>query len=174
MKMNQKHSQGFTLPEMMMSMAVFSLMMILMGFIIRNGQEGTQLAGIKMNLEESARESLYKMGQEIREASPSRVSVINGGTSLSFQVPASVDNSGTITWSSPITYQVGGNGTQLTRIDTGTGQSTVLANDIQTVAFATTGNPVATVTYTLTARGAMINGRNLSLTSSGEARVRNA
>lgn len=172
-----KKIQGFTLLEMMVAVGVFSLLMLLVMMILRGGEEQTRLADIKMALQESARESLYRMGQEIRESSPARVAITNGGQTLTFQIPAVVSNSGTITWSNPLTYQVGGTGTQLIRTDTGTGQTTVLANDIQSVNFAMTGNPANTVTYTVNARRTLINGRlvpeNSPLTQAGEARLRN-
>lgn len=168
-----KKIQGFTLLEMMVAMGVFSLLMVLVMMILRGGEEQTRLADIKMALQESARESLYRMGQEIRESSPSRVSIGNSGASVTFQIPAAVSNSGTITWSNPLTYQVGGSGTQLIRTDTGTGAATILANDIQSVNFTMTGNPANTVSYTVAARRTLVNGRVLTVTSAGDSRLRN-
>ena len=155
----------------MVSMVVFSLTMILVGMILRGGEEQTRFASLKMNLQESTRESLYRMGLEIRESSPSRVALGSNGSSLAFQIPASVSNSGVITWSGPITYQRGGNGNQLVRVSAG--QTTVLANDIQTITFSTTGAPVSTVIFSVTAQRTLISGRVLSVASTGEARLRN-
>lgn len=180
--MKKRPNKGFTLPEMMVSMAIFSILMLLVGMILRGGGEQMQLASLKMNLQESIRESLYRMGLEIRESSPPNVAVGAGGSTLTFQIPAGVSNSGVITWSSPITYQRGGNGTQLVRMMDG--QTAILANDIQNVTFSiTTGAPqsggvsimasMGTVIFSVTARRAMINGRVLSVTSTGEARLRN-
>lgn len=169
--MKKRSPNGFTLPEMMVSIAVFSLIMILVTAILRGGEAQARLSEIKMNLQESARESLYKMALEVRESSPSRVAVGSGGTVLTFQIPASVSNSGTITWSAPITYQVGGNGTQLVRTGGG-GPNSILANDIQTVAFVASGSPV-TIRMTVNAQRTMINGRILTVTSTGEAKLRN-
>ena len=116
-----KNQRGFTLPEMMVAVAIFSFMMMLVGFILRGGESQAQLSDVKMGLQTLVRESLYQMALEIRETSPSRVSVTNNGNTLTFQIPSSVSNAGTITWSSPMTYQVGGNGSQLIRTDAGTG-----------------------------------------------------
>ena len=167
----QSKYKGFSLPEMMASLAVFSLIMVLVSAILRGGEDQVRLGEIKMNLQESARESLYRMALEVRESSPSKVALASGGAALSFQIPASVSNSGVITWSPSITYQLGGNGTQLVRI-TG-GQTTVLANDIQSVAFGASGSPIATVSFSVITRRTMINGRILSVTSTGEAKLRN-
>lgn len=174
MRTKNPKQRGFTLPEMMMSMVIFSLVMALTVMVLRGGEEQVHLVEAKMHLQESTREALYRMGQDIRESSPSRTTVINGGVGLTIQIPASVDNSGGITWSSPITFQVGGNGTQLIRTDTGIGQTTILANDIQSVVFTVSGNPVATVAYTVAAQRTLTNNRVLSVNSTGEARLRNA
>lgn len=171
--MNQKEQRGLTFSEMIVATTIFSLSMVMVSQVLRGGAEQLRTAETKMNLQESARESLYRMGLEIREASAARTAVTNGGASLTFQIPAGVSNSGTVTWSSPITYQVGGSGSQLIRLDTGTGQSTVLANDIQSILFTASGNPPDTVTYRVTAQHSLANGRNLSVISTGEAKLRN-
>jgi len=124
-------------------------------------------------LQESVRESLYRMGLEIRESSPNHVTLAEGGTVLNFQIPAAVSNSGTITWSSPIVYRVGGTGSQLVRLDTGNMQTTVLANDVRSVLFTLDGNPLASVNMLVMAQRTTTDGRLVSLSSSGEAKLRN-
>jgi len=168
-----KRANGFTLIELMVSFLLFSMMILLVGDILQRGEAQTNLTDNKMVMQQALREALYRMSQEIRESAPSRISVTNNGALLTFQIPASVNNSGVITWSSPITYQVGGNGRQLVRTDTGSGQSRILANDVQTVVFTVSGSPVATVNYTVTAQRTLTNGRILSLGSTGGARLRN-
>jgi len=169
--MDKRKIKGFTLPEMMVSLAIFSLMMLLVSVILRGGEEQLRLSDHKMSLQESLRESLYRMALEVRESSPSRVSVTNGGSTLVVQIPTGVSDFGVIIWSAPITYQVGGNGKQLVRIQGG--QASVLANDIQSVAFQTTGNPTGTIVFNVAAQRTLIDGRVLSLASSGEAKLRN-
>lgn len=168
-----RKARGFTLVEVLVTVALFSMMMLMVGTVLRRGGEQTDLNDHKMALQGTLREGLYKMAQEIRESSPSRVAIANGGAGLSFQIPASVSNSGTITWSGPITYQLGGNGRQLIRTDGGTGQITVFANDVQSVTFTASGAPIATVGYSVTVQRTLTNGRILSVTSTGEARLRN-
>lgn len=167
-----KNKLGFTLIELMVSMALFSMMMLLVGMVMQRAEAQTNLNENRMIIQENLREGLYKMGQEIRESSPTQLSITNGGTQLSFRIPANVSNSGVIAWSSPILYQVGGNGTQLIRTDTGTGVSTVLANHVQTVTFTSAG-AAATITYDLTLRRTLTNGRIISIVSRGQARLRN-
>lgn len=173
MNRRSKGWKGFSLPELMVAAAIFSLLVLLTTMILRGGGDQVRLAETKMHLQESVRESLYRMGLEIRESSPSRVTISNGGAVLTFLIPQTVGNAGVITWSNPITYQIGGSGSQLIRTDTGTGQTTVLANDIASVSFSTTGNPVGIIAMTVTAQRNTTNGRTLTETSSGEARLRN-
>lgn len=170
--MGMKKRNGFSLPELMVSMAVFSILMVLVAMILRGGEEQARTADMKMNVQEAARETLYKMALEVRQSSASKATISGGGNTLTFQIPSSVSNSGTITWSSPIMYQVGGNGDQLIRTDTGTGQTQVLANDIESITF-TNGTTAGTLVMTVAARRSMTNGRVLRLTSTGEARYRN-
>ena len=120
-------------------MAIFSLMVFLVNMILQGSADHVRLTETKMHLQESLRESLYRMGLEIRESAPSRATITNGGAAITFQIPAGVSNSGVITWSSPIAYQIGGNGTQLVRLDIATNQTSVLANDIQSVVFTAHG-----------------------------------
>lgn len=171
--MNRIKQKGFTLAELIVGFAVFSLMMALVSFILRGGENQLRVSDIKMNIQESARECLYKMSQEIRESSSNRISISGGNSVLTFQIPSSVSNSGAITWSNPITYQVGGNGSQLIRLDTATQQTTVLANDIRTVAFTLNGNPPASLNLSVTAQRTLPNGRILTQAATGEAKLRN-
>jgi len=167
-----KKTKGFTLVELLLTAFLFAMVMAMVGTVFQRGQAQAELNDGKMVLQGTLRETLYRMGQEIRETSPSRVSVTNAGATLTFQIPASVNNSGVITWSGPITYQLGGNGTQLIRTNAA-GQTSVLANNVQGIIFTATGAPIATVNYTVTTRRTLPNGRILTLTSTGEARFRN-
>lgn len=169
-----RQEKGFLLPELLMSVAVFSLMMLLTTMVLRGGEEQARLSDTKMKLQESVREAIQRIGLEVRESSSSRVAVSQGGTILTIQIPAGVSNAGVITWSGPITYQVGGNRTQLVRVDGGTGQTTVLANDIQGVNFGFTSSPITSINFSVTARRTLANGRILTVTSPvEEVRLRN-
>ena len=167
-----KKAKGFTLVETLVSLALFSMMMVLVGLVLQRSQEQAALNDAKLILQNNLREALYKMSQEIRESAPSRVTVAADGSSVTFQVPANISTSGTITWSTPITYQIGGNGSQLIRAD-GTGQNTVYANDVQGLTFTSNGAPLKGVVYSVTGQRVLTNGRIISLTSNGEAELRN-
>ncbi len=163
-------NKGFTLVELLVAVAVFGIMMGLFGAILTDGQNHVRMSDMKMNLQASVRNSLTQMSMEIRESSASRTSVGNGGASLSFQIPTSVGTTGTITWSSPITYQIGGNGRQLVRIDTN-GNTAILANDVQALNFSFIDPN--TLVYSVTAQRTTVDGRALTTTLTGDARFRN-
>lgn len=165
---NQK--RGFTILELLVAMVIFTMMMGLLGVVFIGGRNHAMLTDTKMNLQTSVRDSLTSMSLEIRESSPSRVAIGGGGSTLTFQIPASVTNSGTIAWSSPVTYRIGGNGKQLIRND-GAGNTTILANDVQSVNFSFVD--ANTVVYSVTTQRTTIEGRNISATLTGDARFRN-
>ena len=169
-KRTLKRNRGFTILELLIATGVFSIMMVLFGAILVGAQNQVRLSDTKMNLQTSVRDSLTQMSLEIRESSASRVTVGGGGTSLTFQIPTSVGNSGTITWSSPIIYQIGGNGRQLVRTD-GSGSTSVLANDVQAMNFAFVD--ANTLVYAITAQRTTVDGRPVSTTLTGDARFRN-
>lgn len=174
MKSGSRGDRGFTVLELLVTVSLFTMLMLLLGMVIRGGDAQIQQSQARLLLQESLRDSLYRMGQEIRESSPARVAVANAGASVSFQIPAAVSDGGVITWSNSITYTVGGiNNRQLLRTDTGTGQTRVMANDVQSIVFALQGAPVERVSYLVTARRDLTNGRMLTASFTGEARLRN-
>ena len=92
---------GFTLLEVIVSLGLFSMMMLLVGLILQRVDAQTNLSDNRILLQDNLRQALYRMGQEIRQTSPSRVNVTSGGAGISLQIPSGLNNSGTITWSSP-------------------------------------------------------------------------
>ena len=119
---------------------------------------------------ETARVGLSRMVTEIRETAPSRISMTP--SSITFQVPSSLDPKGEIQWSDTITYMLGGNGNkQLLRTDAeGT---RVIADDVQEVQFSA-NHPLlpTTVTIDLMLQRQTVRGLIYNELLSAEARVR--
>lgn len=87
-----KNQNGFTLIELMMSLAV-SVMVAYGIYLALNAEEmQRQTSERKMNIQDSAREGLYKMVQEIRLSAPGRVTITTpsaGHDVIQFQIPNS-------------------------------------------------------------------------------------
>lgn len=163
-------ARGFTVLEMVVVMGIFSIILMLLNTAMMSGMNHVNFNSAKMDLQASVRNAMTQLSFEIREASASRVTIGSGGSSLRIQIPSSVGNSGTINWSSPITYQVGGNRRQLVRTG-GNEAASVLANDVQSVTFSFVDQ--ATLAYTLTMQKTLADGRSTSVALTGHARLRN-
>lgn len=178
---HKKSEKGFTLIEMLISIAISSMIFYTMFAVLRRGGDHMHTTEIKMHLQESARLGLQRMIEDVRQSSPSRITITNSGSGLQFQIPNtsnSVGNDYRINWagSHTIQYALGGlNGTQLIRTNTTTGATKVLANDVTSVAFV--GNQVnpTIVTMTLNAQrrlttGALFPATPLQLVAQAEVR----
>jgi len=187
---NQK---GFSLVELMVAVMVSSFISygIYMAMIIGSAQ--TQSTDIKMSIQDSAREGLYKMIQEIRQSSPDRITIGPGGTTLQFSVPdpvnsvilpggANPNNLPVYSTNWPaahtIQYQLGGlNNRQLIRTDLTVGQVTVMANDVVGINFIGNSAAPTVVTVNLGVQRRLTNNRLIPgtpLQVQAQAEIRNA
>ena len=193
--MTNQNEKGFSLIELLMVIALSSGIFYVLARGLSIGTDQMNEASIRMNIQESAREGLYKMVQEIRQSSPSRITIGAGGNTLFFTVPnpnSPVAADYTINWAGGrvITYAMGAAGataTQIIRTDSSTpGQTRVVANDVTGLQFV--GNIAAPTLVTITVsvqkelvgRGSMYNGTyvrklvpNPPLQISAQAEVRN-
>lgn len=176
-----KSRKGFTLLEMMIVMAISSMIAYSIFAVMRAGQEQAQSANTRMTIYDGAREGLYKMVQEIRMSAPGRIAILNAGSRIQFSVPnpASPTNADyTINWngSSMITYSLGGtNGRQVLRTDPN-GNVAVIANDVVALNFTGNAAQPSVVTVSLSVQRTLTNGRVIpaaALQVTGQAEVRN-
>ncbi len=171
---------GFTIVEMMIVIALSSIITFGAFAILRVGTEQSQLSQTKMTLQDGVREALYKMVQEIRQSAPSRVTVGAGGNSLQFQVPdptSLVNGSYTVNWAGAHTIQYALSNVQLRRTDTTTNRTSVIANDITGIQFSGNIAQPTLVTITVSAQRALTNGRQVPvapLQMTAQAEVRNS
>jgi prepilin-type N-terminal cleavage/methylation domain-containing protein len=163
--------KGFTLVEILVVMALAGMIFYGMHTLFRLGSQQANALNVRMTIEDSAREGLTRMLQEIRESTPAKISA--SSSSLTLQIPAGVDSSGHITWSSPVTYGLSGN-SQSQLVRTSGGSSQVVANNVQNM--AVTLNPPSAptlVTVRLDLLRQSIEGRSFSETLIGQGKVRN-
>lgn len=180
--MMKPNERGFTLMELMMAIALSSILFYALSATLRGGNEQLDSAGLRMNIQESAREGLYRMIQEIRQSSPTRITLGAGGNSIQFRVPDPANSTNadyTPNWGSSrnISYTLGGiNNRQVIRTDAATAQTQVVANDVVTLNFTGNGAAPTLVTATMSVQRTLSNGKvvpNPALQLTAQAKVRN-
>ncbi len=143
------------------------------------GDVQAKTADIKMAVQDSARESLYKMVQELRSSSSNAVNgnIVIGANTVTFNIPNPASPFAadfTENWNGSHRIQYSLIGNQLTRTNRTTQAVTVIGNDITSVTFARNAE---IVTVTLNAQRQMISGRLLPLTPlqlQAQAELRNS
>lgn len=168
MKTQFKDEKGFSLVELMISLVMSAIIAYAIFAILRTSNEQTQSADVKMAIQDSAREGLYKMLQELRLSSPDQTTVSTN--SIQFKIPnpdAPLGSDYKVDWTNAhsITYSLGGtNNKQIIRTNKTTGQMQVVANDVASLSFTGDATPPRVVTVTMTVQRAMVNSRQMTAT----------
>ncbi len=193
---------GFTLIEMLMVIAISSIITYAIFTTMRVSDQQIQTTQTRMTLQDSAREGLYRMSQEIRQTRgtsnfafrPNGCSPIAGAgqacTQINFDVPdpnatPSALTNYAVDWAEAhqIQYVRGGlNNSQVIRTDLGTQAAptniqSVIANDVTSLTFS--GNAISPnlVTINLSVQRTMKNGRlipQIPIQTTIQAEVRNS
>src|SRR4051812_40678349 len=85
-----KNQKGFTLVELMVAIGISSIMAYSIYVCMNTEDMQRQTSEHKMTIQDSAREGLYKMVQEIRLSAPGKLTVTTpslGYGTIQFQVP---------------------------------------------------------------------------------------
>lgn len=180
---SMKSMQGFSLLEMMF---VSSLLLVVAGVIFmttRSGTEQNNAVETRMTLQDSAREGLYKMTQEIRQSAPEKITIDDDDESITFEIPDPddlvEDTSYALNWEDAhqIRYSLGGDeGRQVMREDLTTGDVTYLANDVASLSFEGDSEDPSLVTINMGLQRLTPEGRTVPedpLEVSTQAAVRN-
>lgn len=188
MRLNE---EGFTLLEVVLAMGIGAMLLYVMCTALRLGMEQMDSAELRMNIQESAREGLYKMIQEIRLSSPSRITLAGctvaspptNCTSIQFRTPDPsnpVNADYTVNWTSSqrLQYSLAGTGgRQVIRTNLANGLTTVLANDVTALQFTGNSTTPSVVTAVMSVQRTLKNGKLVPLTAlqvTSQAEVRNA
>lgn len=175
-------SSGFSLMELVVAISLSTMIGMVIFMSARSGDDQINSRDIRMAIQESAREGLYKMVQEIRQSAPSRITIGTGGTSgtsLTIQVPdpASLVNADyTLNWNSAHSIQYSLSNGQLIRTDQTTNKTAVLSNDVTAVSFTGDAAQPNRVTVALDVQKQLTNGRLMpptALRMTAQAEVRN-
>ncbi len=164
--------KGFTILEAMVSMMIMSIITLLTVQAFMTGSRLWDVTYTRSRVSGEARMAIERLTRELRNSTMARITIPQASI-LQFQVPASIDANGVITWSGWIQYSIGGlNNEQLVRLDLTTGGSTVMANKVTTLQFVSNANP-ATLTVNLTAQDATDYGTQIPVPLSSTVEFRN-
>ena len=183
--MNMKKRKGFTIVELLLSFAIFTIISLAVFSVYQVGLSSWDTVSAQTHVSAEARTAVEKMNRELRKSRLSNVNT-SQANQICFKTPSTVDSNGNITaWSNWVRYSRGGvNGNQLLRevqttsltncTDVGGSwsSSSVLANNITNVQFATTSSP-ATVTETVTAQETTLKGFTVPVSLSSAVELRN-
>ena len=147
-----KTIKAFTLIELMIAMAIFSIILGAIYSVLSMGRTSYYTGDIQIAVQQEARKAMGKMTREIREAS---------SVNLSDGYPFLIQTN-------RIKYEV--NSGQLQKIIEG-GSTTVLANDVGNVQFTLIGGDI--VYITLTTQKNTVLGRSLSADLTSQVKLRN-
>lgn len=177
-----RNQKGVTLVELMMAMGASTMIAYAIFASMRVSMSNFESNSIRMALQTSGREGLYRMVQEIRESSSTRIAITNAGATITFTVPnpaAPVTGAYGVNWGDQIRYELGTgtNSTRVIRTNMTTSAQTVMAQDVTSVLF--TGNSAApsVVTVALNVQRTLTNGRVVPATAlqmTAQARIRNS
>ena len=183
------NEKGFTALELMVVVAVSTIMMYAMFIVMQFGSLHLETADLTMNIHDNARDGVYKMAQEMRMSAPSKVAIGAGCTSVSFNVPdpnSPVTSGYAISWPGhAIQYSYSSSTRKITRTNSTTGQTSTMGNDVSSAMFTTdttapftcvVGASPSAVSIVLTVQHQLKNGNWVPTTAlqiAGLARIRN-
>jgi prepilin-type N-terminal cleavage/methylation domain-containing protein len=187
----KKTERGFTLLEMMMVVAISVIIVCGTFAILQTSNDQLDIIHTKMSLEESTREALFKMAQEIRQTAYHKIVNFGTGNSLSgttinFRVPVPAPDESTLVdqnysplWSYDINYSLDTDTHQILRnaTDGATNETkqAILANNITSLTFSRPSTSSGLVTITAQTQQEYSDGRlvpeePLQVTTQAEAR----
>ncbi|MSR77636.1 MAG: prepilin-type N-terminal cleavage/methylation domain-containing protein [Candidatus Omnitrophica bacterium] len=181
MRMNSGNQKGYTLTEIMLVMGLIGMAGYMLFSATRAGNEGNSTREAKMGLQDGTREALYKMTQEIRQSSPTRITVGVGNTDIQFSIPdpssLTTTSNYTLNWASAHTIKYAKVGTQLLRTDMTTGKIAVLCSDVTSLSFVGNANPPTLLSIVVNVQHTTPEGRTIPTTPlqlTAQAEVRNS
>lgn len=172
---------GFTVLELLITTSLSSVVLGTLFLAMQTGQIQLESSDARMTMQDSAREGIHKMVQEIRQSAPTRITITNG-SAIQFTIPDAatpLNSSYSVNWSNGdvIQYALGGtNNQQVIRTNSSAGTTKVIANDVTALSFVGNSGSPTVVTITMSVQRTLKNGRLLpaaALQLTGQAEVRN-
>lgn len=187
--MIENMQKGFTLVEVMISVAISTIIIIGVFTILQVSNKQLEVIHAKMSLQEGPREALFKMAQEIRQTSHNEIIDFGNGNALSgntinFRVPVPDPDESTLVdggyqplWAADINYSLDSDTHQIIRTsqEAGVTKQAILANNVTALAFSRPSVNSGLVTIQISAQlilpdGRLIPDEPILLTTQAEAR----
>lgn len=154
-------------------MVVFGMATVFIFQSYTIGSRNVDISYAQFRVTTQGRLGLDRMVKELRNSAYWQVSVSVSQQVLSFRVPVSISANGVITWSSVIQYYLGGiNNRQILRLDTASGTTSVIANEVTALQFIKNTNPT-TLSINLTTSGTTKAGDVIPIAVNGTVEFRN-
>lgn len=169
----QDGKRGFTLVEIMVALALSSILILVASRIFQSSQESLDWNYHALCLQKELRRTLLTLSQELRESSPSSPTPITtGSNTITFEIPAAVSGNAITGWTQ-ITYTLSPNNTVTRTVN---GQTTFIGNNVTALNFLYPFNSVTaprTVQIQITGSRTTTLKRNITWTITGQVVLRN-
>ncbi len=134
-----KNVRGYTLTEMVVTLSIFSMLIVAAGSLFDSLQESLDGNYHQLVLQKELRRVLDIMSEEIRESSPSSPNpIVTSSNTVTFQIPASISGNLITSWTQ-ISYSLGQNNTVVRNVN---GQNDVIGTSVTSLNFVYPLNPV--------------------------------
>lgn len=185
MKKIKLGQRGFSLLEMLMVVSLTTLAGYALFVSTKTAGDQNDTREARMQVQDSLREGIYKMVQELRQTGPTKISFSGGsstsGTSISFSMPnpdsLTTGTGYAMNWTSAhtITYAFDSNNSRITRTDSTAGTAaTIVANNVSAVTFTGDSSSPTYITIAITGQKTMANNRVVQTPLTAVAEVRNS
>jgi len=174
-------TRGFTLIEVMISMAVVLILAAAITRVLLVGNSSWHIGDAEVQVNQEARRGMSNMVRELRNTRPlsTIINVPADGayySTITFKIPSDsdgdgdvIDASGNVEWSDAITYSVANN--QLWRNTTNS--ATVLANNVNSLSFRRQPTSSDIIEIALQTRKTTVEQRVISATLNCSVKLRN-
>ena len=130
--MKRDIKDGFTLLEVMVAVAIFSVISLAIFAVLTSWRRSRDISELQIDVEFEARRAMRKMTEEIIQTGPNKITITDNTDPVDdiivFQIPDSYAG-GAITWGDQIQYSVSGQQLLRTNLTSGAPPE-VIANNI--------------------------------------------
>lgn len=140
---------GLTLLEVMVVVAIFSVIFAILLTVFASGRVSFQTQDTQIELQQEVRRAVDRMVLEMHQAGSATISTtLATNDTVTFQIPTGFDANGNVVWGPSIQYFRGGlNNSQLIRTYNGT--NTTLANQVASLVFSAPSSEIIAINISM-------------------------